>query len=842
MAYDQRFAIGFIGSSGEGSAKLHRRNFGELVENVAGSGEYHWMAGNFIKYAGPLTSNDLPVDSHELIALCAPRPVFISYGAAQGPGAEGQWVDQRGSFMAAVAAGPVYRLLGKNDLGTTEFPPVETALVAGELAFRQHRGGHTTGPNWPTFLTFADRCLVLTPEVGPGRRAPEEARDPSSARLAEEVGARGWIVFCAPSEQGDWDLFRCRPDGSHVRNLTKTPELNEAAPQFSRDGRRLLYRRLPRQEPINGNRYGAQGELVIAEADAAKPTVVGKSGEYPWASWSPNGEQIACLSIEGISFVELATRRVVRTLPRRGFFQQLTWSPDGKWLSGVANSFGTGWSVARMASASGAAAPVSRVDCCTPDWFPDSQTLIFSNRPPGQSENQGNGWTQLWKADLAGRSPRLVYGEDGRHVYGGNVSPDGMYVVFTGNMREDGDPEHGGAPMGIMRLADAPIIGGESKELRRLHPAARSGPVLVLPVGWEPCWTFAEIAGGLPAQTGPARAGVSSAPATRAEKPAETPADVATLAREVRDQGWISFSAPTGQGDWDLFMMRPDGSGRTSITDTREFHEAGVRFSSDGRRILYYRIPRSDAVDNNTYGTYELVIAAADGSHPVVYGRGFSWASWGPDGTQLACLDQRGIRIVDVASRNVVRQLQRRGLFQQLVWSPDGKWFAGTANGLGPYWNVGRMDAQTGELIPVSETERYNCTPDWMPGSRQILYSRGITPENRAFAELWLASGDGQERRVLYAEKNRHIYGGCASPDGKYLLFTRSQADLGPVENSHTSMAIIRMADAQTSGEPDRAKTTRPRSAPRGPVLDLSWGWEPHWTRAELRPPASPSR
>ena len=159
MAYDQRFAIGFIGSSGEGGAKLHRRNFGELVENVAGSGEYHWMGGNFLKYAGPLTWNDLPVDAHELIALCAPRPTFISYGASEGLGAEGKWVDQRGSFMAAVAAGSVYRLLGKKDLGTSDFPPVETALTDGELAWRQHSGGHTTGPNWPTFIEFASRYI-----------------------------------------------------------------------------------------------------------------------------------------------------------------------------------------------------------------------------------------------------------------------------------------------------------------------------------------------------------------------------------------------------------------------------------------------------------------------------------------------------------------------------------------------------------------------------------------------------------------------------------------------------------------------------------------------------------
>ncbi|HEV3164015.1 MAG TPA: hypothetical protein VGZ22_08280 [Isosphaeraceae bacterium] len=168
MAYDQRFAIGFIGSSGEGGAKLHRRNFGEIVENLTGSGEYHWMAGNFLKYGGPLTPNDLPVDAHELIAMCAPRPTFISYGAATGPGAEGQWVDQRGSFQAAVAAGPVFTLLGKKNLGTSEFPEVETGITDGELAFRQHKGGHTTGPNWPIFLTFADRYIKAkaTPAEG----------------------------------------------------------------------------------------------------------------------------------------------------------------------------------------------------------------------------------------------------------------------------------------------------------------------------------------------------------------------------------------------------------------------------------------------------------------------------------------------------------------------------------------------------------------------------------------------------------------------------------------------------------------------------------------------------
>lgn len=157
MAYDQRFAIAFVSSSGAGGASLFRRDYGEIVENLAGSGEYHWMVGNFLKYGGPLTWDDLPIDAHELVALCAPRPVFISGGAFNGDA----WVDAKGMFLAAAGAGPVYKLLGKKDMGTTEFPPIETTLIDGDVAFRQHSGGHTPGPNWPTFLTFAERYLKV---------------------------------------------------------------------------------------------------------------------------------------------------------------------------------------------------------------------------------------------------------------------------------------------------------------------------------------------------------------------------------------------------------------------------------------------------------------------------------------------------------------------------------------------------------------------------------------------------------------------------------------------------------------------------------------------------------
>jgi hypothetical protein len=152
MAFDERFAIAYVSSSGASGAKLHRRKFGELIENVLAASEYHWMAGNYFKYGGNWDA--LPVDSHSLIALVAPRPVFLSAGT------EGDlWVDPKGSFLAAAGAGPVYRLLGKKDLGTTEYPPVDTPLVSSDIGFHQHPGGHTDGPTWPTFIRFAERYL-----------------------------------------------------------------------------------------------------------------------------------------------------------------------------------------------------------------------------------------------------------------------------------------------------------------------------------------------------------------------------------------------------------------------------------------------------------------------------------------------------------------------------------------------------------------------------------------------------------------------------------------------------------------------------------------------------------
>lgn len=172
-AFDTRFAVALIGSSGEGGVKPHRRNFGEQVENLTGTGGYHWMAGNFLQYGtergrlGRRTAGDLPVESHQLLALVAPRLAFVSYGVPER--GDALWLDQQGSYMATVAAGQAWTLLGARDLGrgndyrTAVLPPQGTALLDGALAWSQHDGGHTDAPNMAHFIRWADGKFGRTP-------------------------------------------------------------------------------------------------------------------------------------------------------------------------------------------------------------------------------------------------------------------------------------------------------------------------------------------------------------------------------------------------------------------------------------------------------------------------------------------------------------------------------------------------------------------------------------------------------------------------------------------------------------------------------------------------------
>jgi hypothetical protein len=153
-ARDPRWALIYSSCAGELGTSLARRDFGETVDDMAAN--FPWQfAGNLQKY--PAHWNDLPVDTHMVIALNAPHPVFI------GGGTTDQWTDPRGEFLAEVAAGPVYRLVGKRDLGATTMQ-VETPLITGDLGFHYHEGGHAITPSdWKAFLAFTDKYFQPQP-------------------------------------------------------------------------------------------------------------------------------------------------------------------------------------------------------------------------------------------------------------------------------------------------------------------------------------------------------------------------------------------------------------------------------------------------------------------------------------------------------------------------------------------------------------------------------------------------------------------------------------------------------------------------------------------------------
>ena len=242
---------------------------------------------------------------------------------------------------------------------------------------------------------------------------------------------------------------------------------------------------------------------------------------------------------------------------------------------------------------------VNTVDCCTPDWFPDAHAVIFSWRPPGQKTNRGIGWTQLWRADADGKNRRLIYGEDGRHIYGGHISPDGQYALFTGNPEEDGDPQHAGAPMSLVRLTTPPSSGAQARScvptIPTQRPAlswcseavgSRAGPITRLgrhlqneqapPIpkglrnkaqGCAERATLGQSRQRFSTATG-LRKGAPDCPQSLGGfycLPSAIPSAFATdnpgtnrsLSSELHAKGWIAYTAQTPHNDWDLFLMCP---------------------------------------------------------------------------------------------------------------------------------------------------------------------------------------------------------------------------------------------------------------------------------------------
>jgi len=149
-AMDERFAMVISSCSGEGGASLARRNYGETIKTLTEAFGYQFAATYKQNADNP---DKLPVDTHELIALIAPRPVYIT-------GAEDdRWADPKGEFLACVAAGPVYKLLGKEELGTDHMPPLNSPIMH-TIGYHYRSGKHeVTAFDWDQFLAFADMQL-----------------------------------------------------------------------------------------------------------------------------------------------------------------------------------------------------------------------------------------------------------------------------------------------------------------------------------------------------------------------------------------------------------------------------------------------------------------------------------------------------------------------------------------------------------------------------------------------------------------------------------------------------------------------------------------------------------
>ena len=359
------------------------------------------------------------------------------------------------------------------------------------------------------FVTTLLAVIVLIPaSLSGGAQAEKRAvKDPEVRRLYNELANKGWIVYSAMTEKGDYDLFISRPTGTSVRNLTRTPEFSELGARFFADGKRILYRRVNALKPKVDYRELTYGVLVIANADGSNPRDIGGEGDYPWATLSPDGKQIACLyKKEGkMRIFDLATLKMIKEMPRQGIFWQLGWSPDGKEFCGTANLAGQDWNIVTYGVENGKLTIISRVLNCTPDWFPDSRGCIYSHRNPSLASDEGGAakkignepnysWTMIMMADREGKDRKLVVAEQYRHLYFACLSPDNKYVIYC-------RPEKDGSltgPMAVIRLADTPIIDGSWRAVEKQYAKnAKRGPILHLdlPASFAPHWTYARIGG-----------------------------------------------------------------------------------------------------------------------------------------------------------------------------------------------------------------------------------------------------------------------------------------------------------------------------------------------------------
>jgi hypothetical protein len=593
MAYEPRFAIGFIGSSGEGGAKLSRRTFGEQVENIASTSEYHWMAGNFLKYAGPLTRNELPVDAHELIALCAPRPVFVSSGSQA---VEGGWVDARGMFLGAVGAGPVYALLGKKDLGTSTFPSQETAVVDGDIAFRQHGAGHTTGPNWPTFLAFASRYMKAPEpvaqraalglfegqsDVGSVTPAGTGSYDPANeVYTLTSAGANTWyhiddFHFLWKKMSGDVTLsaevnfpphtYQHEPD-PHRKGILMFRQSLEAGGVYagaSDHGSGLMALQFRRER-------GANAEDVELNIEAAKTVRLEKRGDTFTLFLSMHGEPLhqvgasVKLHLEEPFYVGLGAVSHDVTTTDKVEFSHVTLEP----LAPLANDAQmTLYSTLQTISVEDQfrrAMVIRSIPAFlqSPNWLAGGKSIyVYENAHVMRIP---------YLDPPAGGVPQAI--DTGKLVEcGGNygVSPDGKSIAVTCT-KAKGSPHH------VFVIAAAG--GSEPRQVSE-------GPVSSYFHAWSPdSRTIAFTRGSA------SKADIFTVPAAGGAKEVRLTSDTVNDGPDYSPDGKVIYFDSSRSGITQIWRMKADGSGAEQVTDDGNINSS-PHVSPDGKTVAFLSQP-----------------------------------------------------------------------------------------------------------------------------------------------------------------------------------------------------------------------------------------------------------
>lgn len=282
MAYEPRIAISFPSCGGALGPAMVRRHWGQDLENIGWEREYHWVAGNFFKYMGPLKEGEylprkvelLPVDAHSLVALCAPRPIFLNGGT------EDSWSDPYGTYLTAKGASPVYELLGKKGVVMNDdLPKVDVGYLSGSIGYRLHKGGHTDAPDWTAFFDFAARHIHAAVIKTPSDYITMEAGENSSALLKiasnehwKVANMHKWLTLSKTSSSGtDSIILSATPNtGASARTATLV---------ITSDGKRQVV--TVNQAAANPTLNISRDELTIGDA-ANSTTALGITSNTAW--------------------------------------------------------------------------------------------------------------------------------------------------------------------------------------------------------------------------------------------------------------------------------------------------------------------------------------------------------------------------------------------------------------------------------------------------------------------------------------------------------------------------------------------------------------------------------